>query len=437
MGPVRAVHVGCAFVVAVAVGCLIADPTPAAPAAGSAPGPGPAPAVVRSAVGSAEPLGTEPAGADPAAAVAAGAAALGTEPAAEALTGVAVATEQAVRLEQIEPPGLTMAFTGDTLMHSPLVAKAAQYAGGAGYDFSPMFARVAPMLEPFDLAVCHLETPVAPPGEALSTAPLYGVPAEVVGALVAAHYDRCSTASNHTLDRGVAGIDATVAAFAVAGIPQSGMASDPAGIEPQVFEVDGVRVSHLSYTYGFNGIPLPAGQPWRSAVIDPARIIADATTARARGAQIVIVSLHWGVERSAAITAEQRSVAQAVTASGQVDLIVGHHAHVLQPIEQVNGVWVIYGLGNFISNMGAIAGWPAAAADGAIAEVRFVEQADGSYVADRPLIQPTWVDIGAGWLIRPVLADLADPTVPESVKTALVQSRDRTAAVLGDFMAVG
>ena len=128
-------------------------------------------------------------------------------------------------------------------------------------------------------------------------------------------------------------------------------------------------------------------------------------------------------------------MAEAITASGQIDLVVGHHAHVLQPIEQVNGVWVIYGLGNLVSNLGAVAGWPAGAADGAIVEVRFTPQPDGRFVAERPLVQPTWVDIGAGWLVRPVLRDLADPAVPESTKTQLVQSRDRTAAVLGDFLA--
>ena len=76
-----------------------------------------------------------------------------------------------------------------------------------------MLARIAPLIGAADLGVCHLETPIAPPGEALSTAPLYGVPAEVATALAAAHYDRCSTASNHSLDRGTTGIDATVAAL--------------------------------------------------------------------------------------------------------------------------------------------------------------------------------------------------------------------------------
>jgi poly-gamma-glutamate synthesis protein (capsule biosynthesis protein) len=351
-----------------------------------------------------------------------------------AIGGAATASAGALREPAPVPRDLTMAFTGDTLMHRPLVDQAARNAGGQGYDFAPMLARIAPVIGAAELAICHLETPIAPPGEALSTAPLYGVPAEVVTGIAATGYDRCSTASNHTLDRGTAGIDATIATLAMAGLGQSGMASDPAGIEPQVFAVDGVTLSHLSYSYGFNGIPLPTDQPWRSALIDPARIVADATTARAMGAQLVIVSLHWGNEGQSGVTPQQRGVAEAITASGQIDLVVGHHAHVLQPIEQVNGVWVIYGLSNLVSNLGEIAGWPAGAADGAIAQVRFVQQDDGRYVAEPPVVQPTWVDAAAGWVVRPVLADLADPHVPDGVKARLHASLQRTTAVLGAFL---
>ncbi len=142
-----------------------------------------------------------------------------------------------------------MAFTGDTLVHSPLWRRAAFNAAGSGYDFRPMLERLRPVLEPVDLAVCHLETPIAPEGEALSTAPIYGVPAEIADALVAAGYDRCSTASNHALDRGTAGIDRTVGTLESVGIEQSGMARTPEEIAPRLFDVAGVAVTHLSYTF--------------------------------------------------------------------------------------------------------------------------------------------------------------------------------------------
>lgn len=330
---------------------------------------------------------------------------------------------------------LTLAFSGDTLTHSPVVEAASRNAGGTGYDFGTMFSLVAPLVSSVDLAVCHLETPMAPPGEPLSTFPLYGVPAEIASGLASAGYDRCSTASNHTLDRGTAGIDATVSGLAAAGLGQSGMARTPHEAVPGVFEVNGVRLAHLSYTFGFNGLHLPDDRPWTSTPIDPLRIVADAIVARQRGAEVVIVSLHWGTEGRSEVSPWQREVAQLVTATGEVDLIVGHHAHVLQPIEQVNGRWVVFGLGNALSNMPTRPSWTASTQDGAIVTLALNERADGRFEVARPVVHPTWVDRTAGFVIRPVQDGLADPTAPAGTRAALSASLARTAAVLGPYLA--
>jgi poly-gamma-glutamate synthesis protein (capsule biosynthesis protein) len=262
------------------------------------------------------------------------------------------------------PRTLTMAFTGDTLPHSPLWRQAAENAAAAGrtgYDFAPMLAGLAPLIEPVDLAICHLETPIAPVGEEFSTSPFYGVPAEIADAIVSAGYDRCSTASNHTYDRGTAGIDRTV----------------------DLFEVNGVAISHLSYTFSYNGLSLPSDQTWRSALIDVDRIVADATWARAIGARIVLVSLHWGTEGVHEPNGFQRRVAEAVTASGQVDLIIGHHAHVVQPIEQINGVWVLFGLGNILSNLPTSDRWPAASQDAMVVTLSMTVDGSGAVTVGR------------------------------------------------------
>jgi len=262
---------------------------------------------------------------------------------------------------------ILVAFSGDTLPHSPLVDQAAltaAEAGRGGHDFGPMFAQVAPIVRSADLAICHLETPVAAPGRAWRPAPVYGVPAAITVGLADAGFDRCSTASNHTMDQGLEGIDVTLQALEAAGISASGTARSPAeAIEP-VFEVQGVRFAHLSYTYGFNGAGPPPSQWWRANVIETSRIIGDAADARARGAQIVVVSLHWGNEGQSAPSVAQRVVAAQLMGSGQVDLIVGHHVHLLQPIEQVNGRWVVYGMGNFLSNMPTGDHWGPPSQDG-------------------------------------------------------------------------
>jgi poly-gamma-glutamate synthesis protein (capsule biosynthesis protein) len=328
-----------------------------------------------------------------------------------------------------------MAFTGDTLVHSPLWRRAAFNAAGSGYDFRPMLERLRPALEPVDLAVCHLETPIAPEGEELSTAPTYGVPAEIADALVAAGYDRCSTASNHTLDRGAAGIDRTVGTLESVGIEQSGMARTPEEIAPQLFDVAGVAVTHLSYTFGYNGIRPPSGEEWRSALIDPLRIVEDAREARRLGADLVIVSLHWGVEKQTAPSEWQRRIAAEVTASGTIDLIIGHHAHVLQPIEQINGTWVMFGLGNILSNMPTGEDWPAASQDGAVATVEFTVADNGEVAVAAPVVYPTWVDKDAGFVVRMVAADLADSEIDATTRRRLGSSLDRTRQVVGEFVA--
>lgn len=324
-----------------------------------------------------------------------------------------------------------MVFGGDVLMHSQLWARAERTAranGRTGFDFRPMFADVRTLLRGADLAVCHLETPFAPPGEALTTFPRFGVPREVAEGLAYGGFGHCSTASNHVLDRGVAGIQATMAALARAGITQSGMAASKADAEPFIRDVAGVPVALLSYTFGYNGIRPPSGEPWRSNLIDPVRIRRDARVARARGARVVVASMHWGVERSHRVSAEQERVARAITAPGGVDLVVGHHAHVLQPIERVNGVWVLYGLSNLVSNMPTDSRWPAASQDAALVEVSVTVDSDAVRVA-RPIAHPTWVDKRAGFVVR-----ILEPRSTTSLGAEQRASLTRTSSILGEFL---
>jgi hypothetical protein len=344
-------------------------------------------------------------------------------------------TEPAAPTTTVKPDGsFSMLFSGDTLIHRPIVTQAANYAGGQGYEFAPMFARIAPLVSQADLAVCHMETPVAPPGEALSGHPVYGVPVEVLAAVAGAGYDRCSTASTHALDRGVKGIDATVNGLEKVGLGNSGMARTAAESEPQVFTVRGVKMAHLSYSFGFNDFKPPAGQEWRVRYNDPVRIINDARTARTRGAEFVFVSLHWGEEKQSKVTGEQRALAEKVTASGLVDLIVGHHVHVVQPIEKINNTWVVFGLSNIISNLpGGDEAWPLSSQDGIIATIDVVRKFGGGWDVAKPVVYPTWVD-HHGYLVRLVKPDLVDPATPPEIMADLRASLRRTTDVVGDYL---
>jgi poly-gamma-glutamate capsule biosynthesis protein CapA/YwtB (metallophosphatase superfamily) len=333
-----------------------------------------------------------------------------------------------------------MAFTGDILPHSPLWRAAERYAaesGDEGHDFTPMLAGLAPAFDTVDLAVCHLETPIAPAGQEYSTHPRYAVPAGIATAIAAVGYDRCSTASNHTIDQGAAGIERTVTELLAHGIPQSGMARTPDEIAPTVVEVAGVAVSHLSYTWSYNGLTLPETESWRSALIDPDRILADAATARRLGAELVIVSLHWGAEGHSDPTPYQRDIADQITRDGYIDLIVGHHAHVLQPIEQVNGVWVLYGTGNILSNLPTSSNFPDATQDAAVFTVAASVGRDGTVAMERPTVIPTWVDKDARWTVRLVIDELARDDLGAGQRGRLERSLARTTAVVGEFVASG
>jgi poly-gamma-glutamate synthesis protein (capsule biosynthesis protein) len=330
----------------------------------------------------------------------------------------------------------TLLVTGDLLAHTAVIDQARAYAAGEGYDFTPMLRRVQPIVAAADVAICHLETPVAPPGTAADGSyPDYGVPAQITAAIAAAGFDRCSLASNHAMDKGVAGVDSTLDAFDAAGLGHAGMARTPVEAGPTLFDVGGTTIAHLSYTFNFNGRRLPRDQPWRSNRIDPARIVAEARQARQEGARFVLVSLHWGDEGSSAVTPSQRRWAQEITASGAVDVIVGHHAHVVQPIEQVNGRWVVFGLGNFLTGMGrsspccGIRGQ-----DGMIVRLRVTEQPDGSFAVAPPEAIATYVD-RSSYVVLPVQLGLTDAASAGTVGPgALADSLGRTGSVVGGFL---
>ena len=334
------------------------------------------------------------------------------------------------------PRRFTLLASGDLLSHTSVLDQAAADAGGAGYDYGQMFEAVQPFIDGADLAICHLETPVAAAGtEVDGVVPVFGAPPEIAGEIKAAGYDRCSLASNHALDQGAAGVDSTLGAFDAAGLGHAGMARSAEEAAPRTFDVNGVAVAHLSASYSFNGFDPPAGEPWRANLIDPARIIAEAQQARAAGASVVIVSLHWGAEGVTEVLAEQRSVAEQLTASGAVDLIIGHHAHVVQPIEQVNGRWVVFGMGNQLSGMGDSTDCCGVRAlDGMMVRTEFVEQPDGTFAVAPPVAIPTYLGRHP-YRVVPVQAALADPAVAGHVTAAELQaSLDRTSPVVAPHL---
>ncbi|MBC2903749.1 CapA family protein [Streptomyces cupreus] len=250
--------------------------------------------------------------------------------------------------------GFTLVASGDVLPHSSIIDRARFDAGGQGYDFRPMFAGVKPLVSRADLALCHMETVYGEYGD-YTGYPAFKSPPEAAAGLAATGYDGCSTASNHSLDDGADGIRRTLDALDRAGVRHAGTARAEAEARAvTVLRAGQAQVAHLAYTYDTNGYPLPPGQPWAVNLIDEGRILADARAARRAGADVVVVSLHWGTEWQDEPDERQLTLARSLTAARTgdrpaVDLILGTHAHVPQAYEKVNGTWVIYGMGDQIA----------------------------------------------------------------------------------------
>jgi poly-gamma-glutamate synthesis protein (capsule biosynthesis protein) len=252
------------------------------------------------------------------------------------------------------PRGFTLVASGDVLPHSSIIDRARFDAGGDGYDFRPMLAGIRSVVSRADLALCHMETVYGANGD-YTGYPTFKSPPEVARALADTGYDGCSTASNHSLDDGADGIRRTLDALDRAGVRHAGSArTEQEAHTPTVLRAGTAKVAHLAYTYDTNGFPLPQGQPWAVGLMDENRILADARAARKAGADVVVVSLHWGTEWQDAPDEQQLALARDLTAARtgsrpDVDLILGTHAHVPQAYEKVNGTWVVYGMGDQIA----------------------------------------------------------------------------------------
>jgi poly-gamma-glutamate synthesis protein (capsule biosynthesis protein) len=281
-----------------------------------------------------------------------------------------------------------MIATGDPLLHEDFWYQAmndAAVTGKGDMDFYPLMANIADITSSADYAVCHLETVVAPYGGPYSGYPSFSSPPQIIPAIKEMGYDLCTTASNHTFDAGAEGVDRTLNYLDEVGIAHAGSARTPAEaatptITTVTTENGPVKVAHLSYTFGFNGIPAPNGETWRGNLIDIPTIEAEAKRAKEAGADIVILTMHWGTEYQIEPDADQLAQAEALTKSPNIDHIIGGHVHVVQPIDKLNDKWVTYGHGNLFA---CHRDWGQPNEEGLLTRFTFTEQPDGSFKATK------------------------------------------------------
>ena len=291
----------------------------------------------------------------------------------------------------------TVSVSGDLLMHQPLLDRALANGGGDRYDFAPFFERIRPYVAGSDLAICHLETPMGPGPP--STYPIFNTPTDLARSVADSGWDACETASNHSVDQGMAGIEGTIAALNHADVDHTGSyATEKASRRPTLLRVGDVRLGFVAYTDATNGLPLP--HPWAVNAYDyrqpkdgAKRILHDVRRAHRAGSDGVIVQIHWGTENSSRPNGSQLAVARRITRSNLVTAVVGQGPHVVQPIERLHHKFVVFSEGNLVSNQSAASGLPAATQDGLIALLHFVARGDHVHVRTVRYL-PTWVHPG-------------------------------------------
>ena len=239
---------------------------------------------------------------------------------------------------------------GDLLWHNTVWASAAE-DGHGHYDFDPMFAGVRSLVTGADVALCHEEVPFAAPGQPPQNFPVFAAPPEAAAWIGSFGFDGCTTASNHSLDQGYDGLVRTADLLERAGVAHIGTFRSRAERRRPVLltTAAGVRIGVVAGTFGTNGFPLPAGREWSVSLWDVPNLLAQAHAARAAGADVVVVHLHGGDEYSHQPNAAQTALVERLTRSPDVDLVLGDHAHVVQPITKVHGKWVVYGMGNMVA----------------------------------------------------------------------------------------
>ena len=235
-------------------------------------------------------------------------------------------------------------FTGDVMQHEPQVA-AARMADG--FDYAPTFAMVRPYFEQADFTIVNLETTLSdrPP---YTGYPLFRSPHVLASTLRDVGVDVVCQANNHCLDGGSVGVRRTTATLDACGLLRTGVFRDSVDYRRNRFlylRKHGIRFLLLNYTYGTNGLPTPPGM-WvnRIDTVLIARDLAEAAEVDCR-----MVALHWGNEYERTPNREQCRLAAFLRRHG-VDLVIGHHPHVIQPFEADSSGVVFYSLGNFVSN---------------------------------------------------------------------------------------
>ncbi len=289
---------------------------------------------------------------------------------------------------------ITFLAAGDNLIHPNIYIDARKRGTHEKpYDFLPTYTDIAKQIAAVDFAFLNQETLMAGESYGYSGYPFFNSPQQLGLDLVDLGFDVIGMANNHMLDMGASGLADSVAFWRSQPVTAIGALD---GSAPAMTEKDGVKIGWLSYTYSTNGLRERDDAAVRVPYIDRERISLDIAEQRKKGADALIVSVHWGVENTHTPNEEQTSLAQFLADAG-VDVILGHHSHCLQPIvwlERPDGkrTLCIYSLGNLLSGMERPLNQV-----GGLLTFTIAGDGEGGLAVTEPLFTPTVFFYGPGW----------------------------------------
>ena len=258
---------------------------------------------------------------------------------------------------------LSMVMVGDNLIHSSIYKDANKLAGYDGYDFKPMITMIKDKVKGYDLAYYNQETILGGSELGLSDYPTFNSPYEAGDAMLDAGFNMVSLATNHTIDRGEKAVLNSCEYWKSKTdvLTAGSYCSEEERNEIKVMEKNDITYTMLNYTYGTNGIAIPEGKDYLVNVwpmdynadygegYEAFKETVKKDVERVRDkVDVLIVAMHWGVEYTHTPTKYQKDAAEFLASLG-VDIVIGTHPHVVQPIEWIDDTIVFYSLGNFIS----------------------------------------------------------------------------------------
>lgn len=241
---------------------------------------------------------------------------------------------------------LKLLATGDGLIHS--VIYRSYYKNGV-YDFTDAVKYVKDIVKDYDIAYYNQETPTGDDSIAYSGYPMFYTPSAYVDAMQDVGFNTVSLASNHSLDKGEKGVLNTIKYFKTTNMLYNGMNdSEKMRNNFTIKEKNNITYTMLSYTTKTNGLSTPKGKEYLINIYDKEQVKKDIEAIRDK-VDVLIVAMHWGIEYINMPNDEEKEIAEYLSSLG-VDIIIGNHPHILQPITKIGNTIVMYSLGNFISN---------------------------------------------------------------------------------------